>query len=68
MTTVGLVTISALIGQGGYGYFILDGLRRRFNTPLFLGATLSVALAVVFDLLLLGVERVLTPWTKRVRT
>jgi osmoprotectant transport system permease protein len=68
VTTVGLVTISALIGQGGYGYFILDGLRRRFNTPLFLGATLSVAMAVAFDLLLLGLERALTPWARKVRT
>jgi osmoprotectant transport system permease protein len=67
VTTVGLVTISALIGQGGYGYFILDGLRRRFNTPLFLGATLSVALAIALDLILLGAERALTPWARRAR-
>ena len=43
VTTVGLVTVTALIGQGGYGAFINDGLQRFFNTPLILGAALSVA-------------------------
>ena len=65
VTTVGLVTITALIGQGGYGYFIADGLRRFFNTPLVVGAVLSVALAMTLDLALLGVERALTPWRRR---
>jgi osmoprotectant transport system permease protein len=64
VTTVGLVTITALIGQGGYGYFINDGLRRFFNTPLLLGATLSVLLAVTLDVLLVVIERVLTPWAR----
>ena len=65
VTTVGLVTITALIGQGGYGYFIDDGLRRFFNTPLFVGATASVGLAIALDLLLVGAERRLTPWARR---
>jgi osmoprotectant transport system permease protein len=65
VSTVGLVTITALIGQGGYGYFIEDGLRRFFNTPLILGALLSVALAIVLDVLLVLVERALTPWSRR---
>lgn len=65
VTTVGLVTITSLIGQGGYGFFITDGLQRFFNTPLFLGAFLSIALAISLDLALVGVERVLTPWRRR---
>lgn len=68
VTTVGLVTITALIGQGGYGFFILDGLRRSFDTPLVLGALLSVAMAVAFDVALLGVQRALTPWARRPRS
>lgn len=65
VTTVGLVTITALIGQGGYGYFINDGLRRFFYTPLVVGAVLSVVLAVTLDLLLVGAERALTPWARK---
>lgn len=65
VTTVGLVTVTALIGQGGYGFLIYDGLRRFFNTPLLVGATLSVAMAVALDWLLVTIERALTPWTRR---
>jgi osmoprotectant transport system permease protein len=65
VTTIGLVTITALIGAGGYGVLINDGLSRNFSTPIVVGATLSVAMAIGFDLVLLGVERVLTPWARR---
>lgn len=67
VTIIGLVTVTALIGQGGYGFFILDGLRRNFRTPLILGSALSVAMAVSIDLALLGAERLLTPWRRRTR-
>lgn len=65
VTIVGLVTVTALIGQGGYGFFILDGLRRDFTTPLVTGCVLSIALALACDLALLGAERALTPWARR---
>ncbi len=65
VTVIGLVTVTALVGAGGYGVLILDGLGRNFTTPIVVGATLSIALAVVIDVLLLGVQRALTPWTRR---
>jgi osmoprotectant transport system permease protein len=65
VTTIGLVTVTALIGQGGVGFFILRGLNRFFSTEIVLGTALSVILAVSVDVALLGVERALTPWTKR---
>lgn len=65
VTTVGLVTITALIGQGGLGQLILDGLRRDFRTTLVVGTTLAVGLAVVIDVALAGCQRVLTPWAGR---
>lgn len=65
VTTIGLVTVTALIGQGGLGQFILDGFQRRFKTPLVVGAVLSVGLAVAADLLLLLLQRALTPWSRR---
>lgn len=64
ITTVGLVTVSALIGQGGLGYLILVGIQRFFSTPLLVGAALSVALAVVLDAALVLVQRALTPWSR----
>lgn len=64
VTTIGLVTVTALIGQGGFGYFILLGLSRFFSTATVLGAVLSVALAIVADRLLIQLERHLSPWTR----
>lgn len=68
VTTIGLVTVAGIVGQGGLGRLIIDdGLRRFFATPLYVGALLSVALALIADLILIGVERVLTPWSRRPR-
>lgn len=67
VTVIGLVTVTAFVGEGGLGVYILMGLRRFFSTPIVIGATLSVALAVVCELALLGVERAATPWTRAAR-
>jgi osmoprotectant transport system permease protein len=62
VTTVGLVTVASLIGHGGLGHLILDGLNRRFHTPLVVGSVLSVALAATADVVLIVVQRRLSPW------
>ncbi len=67
VTTVGLVTVAALVGAGGFGDFIDDGLSRDFPTPIVVGAVGSVLLAVTFDLLFVGAERLLTPWSRASR-
>ena len=62
VTVIGLVTVTALIGFGGLGHFILLGLNRLFSTAMILGAVLSVVLAICADRLLAFAERLLTPW------
>jgi len=64
VSTIGLVTVTALIGLGGFGYFILQGIQRFFSTPLIIGAVLSVALAVATDTALVWLTARLTPWTR----
>ena len=64
VTTIGLVTITALIGQGGLGQLIYDGLLRDFRTPLVVGSVLCVVLATVADVGLAGLQRLLTPWSR----
>jgi osmoprotectant transport system permease protein len=64
VSTIGLVTVGALIGRGGLGQFILEGLQVFFNTAIMLGAVLSVMLALVAEALLLGAQRFLTPWAR----
>lgn len=65
VSTIGLVTVTALIGQGGYGVFILRGIRRQFLTEILVGTVLSVLLAVAADLALVALERRITPWARR---
>jgi len=67
VSTVGLVTVTALIGQGGLGQLLLDGFQRDFQTPLTVGIVLSLALAVVADLLLLAALTLATPWRRKGR-
>jgi osmoprotectant transport system permease protein len=62
VSSIGLVTIAALIGRGGFGQFILQGLNEFFWTPLVVGVLLSVALALLADLALLAIQRLATPW------
>ena len=67
VTTIGLVTVSAIIGGdkfGGLGRFITEGLQTDFDTKIYLGAVGSVILAFVVDGALLGVQRWLTPWAR----
>ncbi len=67
VTTIGLVTVSAIIGGnrfGGLGQFITEGLQTSFDTKIYLGAVGSVVLAFVVDGLLVGLQRFLTPWTR----
>jgi osmoprotectant transport system permease protein len=65
VTTIGLVTVTSLIGLSNLGQFILDGINRFFNTPLVLGAVLSIGLAVVADIALLTLQRLMAPWSQR---
>jgi osmoprotectant transport system permease protein len=64
VTTIGLVTVTSLIGKGGLGVFILQGLSLFFSTAIVVGAVLSMVLAVAADQLLIVVEKRLTPWSR----
>ena len=66
VTTIGLVTVTALIGQGGLGQLIVTGLLRPgiFETMIYVGGILSLVLAVVADTALLVLQRALTPWAR----
>jgi osmoprotectant transport system permease protein len=64
VSTIGIITITALIGLGGLGALIDKGQVENFHTPLVVGTVLTVALALVADLLIAGAERVAVPWAR----
>jgi osmoprotectant transport system permease protein len=65
VSTIALITVTAVIGQDSLGQLILDGLNRDFKTPLVVGLVLTIVLALAADLFLLGVQWIVTPWTRR---
>ncbi|MEM8902184.1 MAG: ABC transporter permease [Actinomycetota bacterium] len=65
VTTVGLVTVTSLIGQANLGQLMVSGFQRGFRTELMVGVLLVVIIAVVADLVLSGLQRFATPWTRR---
>ena len=67
VSTVALTTVGALLGNGGLGNLIYSGLRTSFQAEVLTATVLVVALAVTADVLLLGVQRAVTPWQRGVR-
>jgi osmoprotectant transport system permease protein len=64
VSTVALTTVGAIVDYGGLGTLILDGLDSAFKAQVLTASVLCVLLATAADLLLLGLQRLLTPWTR----
>lgn len=64
VSTVALATVGAIIGYGGLGNLITTGYQANFNAQVLTASVLCVVLAVAFDLLLLGAQRLATPWRR----
>ena len=64
VTLVGLVTVTALIGQGGLGQLLLAGFNQDFITPVIVSLALSLALSLLFDSLIARVGYWITPWAR----
>lgn len=65
VSTVSLVTVGALIGVSNLGALFTDGFQRGFNTEIYIGVIGVVGLALVLDVVWLGVARVAMPWRAR---
>ena len=69
VSTIGLVTISGILGQawGGLGFFIFEGIQRAFPTEIYFGAIPTIILALVADRLFVALQKAVTPWTRPAR-
>ncbi len=65
VTTISLTTVAAYIGAGGLGAPIFDAIQTGFKTEFIAAGALAIALAIVVDVLLVLVERTITPWSRR---
>ncbi len=64
VSTVSLVTVGILVGVPSLGYLFTDGFQRRIEGEIVTGIVMTVAIAFVFDALLLLAGRALMPWTR----
>ncbi|KOV96745.1 ABC transporter permease [Streptomyces sp. NRRL B-3648] len=67
VSAVSLVTVGAIVGFGGLGNLIYAGMNTYFKAQVLTASVLCVVIAVAADLLLLGVQRLITPWTRAAR-
>jgi osmoprotectant transport system permease protein len=65
VSTIALVTVGVIVGYGGLGALIIGGFQNNFyRAEILTGSVLTVALGLTADLLLAGVTRLLTPWSR----
>ncbi|GAA2722227.1 ABC transporter permease [Actinocorallia aurantiaca] len=65
VSNISLVSVGALVGIGGLGSLFKTGFDLQFTTPVLAGIVLIIILAVLFDLALVLLQRLLTPWSPR---
>ena len=65
VSTIALVTVGAEVSNGGLGRLILQGLQDEYPAEAVGASVLCVGLALVADLLLVGIQRLVTPWARR---
>ena len=65
VSTVALTTVGALVSYGGLGNLIQDGVQNDFKAELLAASVLCVVIAVVLDVLLVGLQWLATPWTRK---
>ncbi|MFD6700569.1 MULTISPECIES: ABC transporter permease [unclassified Microbacterium] len=67
VSTIALATVGILVGVQNLGYLFTNGLDRRLIEEVFAGVLAVVVLAVVIDLLLVLLGRVIMPWQRATR-
>lgn len=63
VSAVSLTTVGAIVGFGGLGNLIYEGMDSYFKAEVLTSSVICVLLAVAADLLLLGLQRLLAPWS-----
>jgi osmoprotectant transport system permease protein len=68
VSNIALVSVGVLVGTGGLGELFDRGLNQAFLTPIIVGLVLILLLALVFDLLIVLIQRGSLPWSRKVRS
>jgi osmoprotectant transport system permease protein len=64
VSNVSIVSVGTVIGVQQLGLLFSDGFNRSFYDPLVVGIIGCIVLALLFDVVILVVARLLTPWVR----
>jgi len=64
VSTISLLTVAAYVGTGGFGQLIDQGFRADYRAKIVTACLACVLLALLADLLLVLLQRRLTPWAR----
>ncbi len=64
VSNVSIVSVAAIIGVPQLGSLFTDGFRRSFMDPIVVGVVACLALAILFDLVIIALTRLITPWVR----
>ncbi|UNX56514.1 ABC transporter permease [Georgenia sp. TF02-10] len=64
VTTVALVTVGVVVGYGGLGQLMFRGFTSAYRAEIMTATLLCLAIALLADVVLLAVEKALTPWRR----
>ena len=67
VSTIALATVGILVGVQNLGYLFTNGLDRRLIEEVFAGVLAVIVLALVVDLLLVLIGRLVMPWQRATR-
>lgn len=67
VSAVALTTVGSILDYGGLGDLIIEGTATQFKAQVLAASVLCVALAIVLDLVLVLLQRLLTPWSRTSR-
>ncbi|WP_166873136.1 ABC transporter permease [Salinibacterium sp. ZJ450] len=65
VSTVSLVTVGVLVGADSLGYLFTNGLQRGIAVEILTGIVMTMLVAVLFDVVLVLLGRVLMPWNRQ---
>lgn len=64
VSNISLVTVGSLLGIPSLGFFFTDGLQRNFPTEIIVGILGTLVLALLMDVVLVLLQKLLTPWLR----
>ncbi len=68
VSNIALVSVAVLVGSGALGKLFDLGFGSFFYTPIIVGLVLTLVLALIFDAIILIIQRGTLPWARRRRT